>query len=93
MACAAAVRAVPFGRLPRMTSLLLQSAENGGHHVVNELPFPAVWFGVIALTAFLALLGLLWSFRNTLALDPVAHEAHGTAGVDDAHRAGHAGRH
>lgn len=54
-----------------MTSALtLLAADEGGHHIVNELPFPAIWFGVIALVAFLALLGLLYSFRNTLALDP-----------------------
>ncbi len=32
-----------------------------------------MWFGVIALACFVALLGLLWSFRNTLALDPAEH--------------------
>lgn len=52
------------------SQLLASSAEEGGHHVVNELLFEPIWFGVIALVAFLALLGLLWSFRNTLALDP-----------------------
>lgn len=52
------------------SQLLASSAEEGGHHVVNELLFDPIWFGVIALVAFLALLGLLWSFRNTLALDP-----------------------
>ena len=59
-----------------MTSALtLLSAAEGGHHIVNELPFPPFMFGVIALVVFLALLGLLYSFRNTLALDP-----HGVAG-------------
>ena len=54
-----------------MTSALtLLSAAEGGHHIVNELPFPPVMFGVIAMVLFLALLGLLYSFRNTLALDP-----------------------
>jgi hypothetical protein len=58
-----------------MTSALFQalvaSSEDAGHHpVVNELPFEPIWFGVIALGAFLALLALLWSFRNSLALDP-----------------------
>lgn len=59
--------------------ILLSAAEEGGHHIVNELPFPPIMFGVIAMLAFLLLLGLLYSFRNTLALDP-----HGVAeGNDD----------
>lgn len=59
--------------------ILLNAAEEGGHHVVNELPFPPIMFGVIAMVAFLLGLGLLWAFRNTLALDP-----HGVAeGHDD----------
>ena len=55
-----------------MTSALtlLAAAESGHHPVVNELPFPPIIFGVIALVIFLALLGLLYAFRNTLALDP-----------------------
>ena len=55
-----------------MTSALtlLTAAEEGGHPIVNELPFPPIIFGVIAIGLFLALLGLLYSFRNTLALDP-----------------------
>lgn len=64
-----------------MTSALSQiivasgeHAEEGGHAIVNELPFEPIWFGVIALGAFAALLLLLMAFRNTLALDP-----HGTA--------------
>ncbi|MGB7448392.1 MAG: hypothetical protein WA892_04610 [Ornithinimicrobium sp.] len=36
----------------------------------NELVFEPIWFGVIAMGCFLALLALLWMFRNTLALDP-----------------------
>ena len=62
-----------------MTSVpaIALAAAEGGHHVVNELPFAPIWFGVIALAVFMALLGALWMFRNTLALDPhgVAEEA------------------
>ncbi|OLT40975.1 hypothetical protein BJF86_03935 [Serinicoccus sp. CNJ-927] len=46
------------------------AAEEGGHHIVNELPFPPIMFGVFAMLAFLLLLAFLWAFRNTLALDP-----------------------
>lgn len=65
-----------------MTSALSQiivasgeHAEEGGHPIVNELPFEPIWFGVIALAGFAALLLLLLAFRNSLAL-----EAHGTTG-------------
>lgn len=54
-----------------MTSeLSLVAGADGGHAIVNELPFPSIMFGVIALVLFLAALGLLWAFRNSLALDP-----------------------
>ena len=53
-----------------LPSALVASPEDAGHSVVNELPFEPIWFGVIAMVAFLGLLALLFSFRNTLALDP-----------------------
>lgn len=56
-----------------MTSVFLQSPQ-GSEHAVTELPLEPVWYGVLALVGFIALLGLLWSFRNTLALDPVEHQ-------------------
>ncbi|WP_114906091.1 hypothetical protein [Ornithinimicrobium murale] len=55
-----------------MTHVLLQAAEAG--HQVKELPLSPIWYGVITLVIAAALLGLLWSFRNSLALDPVAHD-------------------
>jgi uncharacterized membrane protein (GlpM family) len=61
-----------------MTPALTQILAAGGHPIVNETPFPPIIFGVISMVAFLVLLGALWSFRNTLALDP-----HGVA--DDLH--------
>ena len=62
-----------------MTSELSLIAAEGGHAIVNDLPFEPIMFGVIALALFLAALGVLWSFRNSLALDP-----HGIAeGVPD----------
>ncbi len=59
-----------------MTSALLISAAEGEQHA-NELLFDPIWFGVITIGAFLGLLALLWSFRNTLALDP--HTDHDNA--------------
>ncbi|WP_298888077.1 hypothetical protein [uncultured Serinicoccus sp.] len=69
---------------PALSLHLLAAAEEGGHHVVNELPFPPIMFGVFAMLAFLLLLGFLWTFRNTLALDP--------HGVADAHHNPDVGR-
>jgi len=54
-----------------MTNAIFQAAEAG--HVGPDLPFNPFWYGVITMVIALALLGLLWSFRNTLALDPVEH--------------------
>lgn len=73
-----------------MTHVLLQAAEAG--HQVKELPMSPIWYGVVTFVIALALLALLWSFRNTLALDPVAHDHddHGTeAGVGDKHPGSH----
>lgn len=51
-------------------ALLAGEAES---HVVNELPIPPIMFGVVALIVFMALLAFLWSFRNTLQVDPRHH--------------------
>lgn len=40
------------------------AAEEGGHHVVNELWFPAPLFGVIILVAFVAMAAVTFSFRD-----------------------------
>lgn len=55
-------------------------AAEGGEHV-NELLFAPVWFAVMAGVVALSLLGLLWSFRNTLALDPHAEHHNGDDGT------------
>lgn len=80
-----------------MTSVLSDTlivAAEGGHPVVNELPFAPIWFGVIALAAFMALLALLWAFRNTLALDPhtTTHTTGHTATAHPSTTAPHADR-
>ncbi|MBA2695879.1 MAG: hypothetical protein H0U62_08570 [Actinobacteria bacterium] len=71
-----------------MTSVLslttLFGTAEGETHVLRELIFEPYWFGILALGAFVALLALLWSFRNTLALDPhPASEADTDAGKAD----------
>ena len=51
--------------------------------ILRELPMPPWAFGVIAFGAFLVLLGVLWSFRNTAARHdrPAGHgDAHGSQG-------------
>ncbi|MBK0419146.1 hypothetical protein JD276_08880 [Leucobacter sp. CSA1] len=42
----------------------ITAAAEGGHHIVNELPFPAPLFGAIALTVFVALAAVTFSFRD-----------------------------
>ncbi|SJN11377.1 hypothetical protein FM113_11790 [Leucobacter sp. 7(1)] len=39
-------------------------AAEAGHHVVNELPFPAPVYGVIAFVVFTALAAVTFSFRD-----------------------------
>ncbi|UJH70876.1 hypothetical protein [Ornithinimicrobium sp. INDO-MA30-4] len=53
-------------------------------HELVELIFDPFWFGVIALVVMMGLLALLWSFRNTLALDPVAHHGDHAGATDEA---------
>jgi hypothetical protein len=43
------------------------SAVTAANTKLRELPMPTWAFGAIALGAFLALLGVLWMFRNTAA--------------------------
>lgn len=62
-----------------MTHVLLQAAEAG--HAGPDLPFAPIYYGVITAVIALALLGLLWSFRNTLMLDPVEHHDEDGAGT------------
>lgn len=61
-----------------LSSATLFGTAAGETHELRELIFEPVWFGIIALGAFVALLALLWSFRNTLALDPHSASDTGT---------------
>ncbi len=60
-------------------SLAMESGE--GSHVVWHLPIPEYMYGVIAITVFMLLLGITWTFRNaahTLMTQPdVVEHGHG----------------
>ena len=56
------------------TAATLATAETAK---LRELPLPTWAYGAIALASFLALLGVLWSFRNSAAkYDKPDHGAH-----------------
>ncbi|MEV8338016.1 hypothetical protein [Leucobacter sp. NPDC077196] len=42
----------------------IAAAAEEGHHVVNELPFPAVVFGVIVFALFCVIAAVTFSFRD-----------------------------
>jgi hypothetical protein len=44
------------------TSVLTAATEEAANH--RELPFPAEWFGIIAIAVFAGLLAFTWAFRN-----------------------------
>jgi hypothetical protein len=46
---------------PMPTMVLTAATEEAAH---RDLPFPAEWFGLIALGIFAALFALTWSFRH-----------------------------
>lgn len=43
---------------------LLANAAETGHEVYLELPFPEILFGVIAMSVFLLLGAITWSYRD-----------------------------
>lgn len=49
--------------MPLLATTVL-AAEEGSHHVVNELPFAAPLFGVIVLVIFVVLAVVTFSFRD-----------------------------
>lgn len=50
-----------------MTSSLISFVAEGEAHTTRELPMPPIGYGLVAMGVFLALLAVLWSFRNTAA--------------------------
>jgi hypothetical protein len=81
--CVAGARGT--GTLAPMTSALFVASQGTSHEVHTQLPIDPLMYGVIALVAFMALLGLLWSFRNTLALSPGKGPEDAAAGRDADH--------
>ena len=61
----------------------------GHEEVPNPLPMPAIWFGILAMVAFLGLLGLTWSFRNTGAKAEQLKARRDAAGSGAGHGGGH----
>ena len=47
------------------TASVLLPLAAGAEEAHNPLPMDELWFGVLAMVAFLLLLALTWSFRNT----------------------------
>lgn len=74
-----------------MSTTALRVLTETVHH---ELPMPAISYGIMAMVAFLLLLGVLFAFRNThqkYAPPTHGHGAHGQVG--HAERAGIADSH
>jgi hypothetical protein len=46
-----------------MNSLIVAAVE-GEHEIVNALPFPSIIFGVIAMSIFVLLAYVTWSYRD-----------------------------
>ena len=63
-----------------MSSSLISFAAEGGEHGGRELPMPPIGYGLVAISFFLVLLAILWSFRNTAAKigehDQQRHQGH-----------------
>lgn len=62
----------------------IAAAEESTH----ELPMSPLAFGIIAMVVFMALLGVLWSFRGTAAKIATGDE-HLHAHADGSHAPGH----
>lgn len=66
------------------SALILGAAE--GHHIVNELPIPTIWYGIIVFAVLMACLAVTMSFRSvglrhaapTTAVQHASGHGHGT---------------
>lgn len=59
-----------------MSSVVTLAA--AGNETVRELPLPAWLYGALAFTCFMALLGVLWAFRNTALKYDTPIRVHGS---------------
>jgi len=74
------------------TALILAAAEGHaaeGHHVVNELPMPAIWFGIIMFLALMGALLAIMSMRSVSMRLPEPTTAVQHRGPSGSHSAGH----
>ncbi|GAB2559010.1 hypothetical protein [Leucobacter ruminantium] len=60
-------------------------AAEGGHHVVNELPFPAPVFGIVTFAIFTALAVVTFSFRDVANRHSAKAEAYAREHGADQH--------
>ncbi|WP_053352959.1 MULTISPECIES: hypothetical protein [Leucobacter] len=60
-------------------------AAEEGHHVVNELPFPAIVYGIIAFAIFTVFAGVVFSFRDVANRHAAKAEAYAREHGSDSH--------
>ena len=71
------------------SALILAAAE--GHHVVHELPIPAIWYGIIMFLLLMASLLAIMSMRSVSLRHPeptTTVQRHGGHGSTGSHGAG-----
>ena len=73
------------------SSIILASAQlaEESHHVVNELPIPAIWFGVIMFLALMGALLAIMSMRSVSMRLPEPTTAVQHRGPSGSRSAGH----
>ena len=65
----------------------IATASEAGHHVVNELPFPAPVFGIVMFALFAALAAVTFSFRDVANRHSAKAEAYAREHGADQHGA------
>ncbi|MDO4254525.1 MAG: hypothetical protein Q4C81_05185 [Kocuria sp.] len=73
------------------SSPLIQAAEEGAHHVVNELPVEAHWFGIVTFLLFIAMFLATWAFspRSSLPEASGHHDDPSALPADEAQAVAH----
>ena len=74
------------------SAIVLAAGE--GHHIVNELPIPAPWYGIIVFVTLMAMLVAFMSMRSVGIRpsepgDEVVHHGHDGHGSHGAQTHGH----